>query len=533
MSATASRLEPEEPTVERRAKILLVDDTADNLVSLEAALSSLGEDLVLASSGKEALRHLLTEDFAAILLDVRMPEMDGFETAELIRSRPRSRQTPILFLTGYKNEEHLFRGYDLGAVDFLFKPIVPEVLRSKVAVFVELSRSNWKLKDQANELRRQAEVLRKAERGFRSLLEAAPDAMVMCRENGEITMVNSQTEVLFHCGRDLLISKNIRTLVPDWSFPHESSWDTLETPDPHALKLLKFGRELQAVGRDGSTFPVEISFSPLQTDEGLVITSAIRDISQRKRNEEEIHQLNANLEARVLERTEALMRSNEELQQFAYVASHDLQEPLRTVSIYAQLLAKRYTGQLQGDADQFIGFIVDSSRRMEQLIHDLLDFSRVDARGTDFFVRTSCEEALHDAVSNLRSLIDENEALVTHNHLPTVVGDPVQLVRLFQNLLVNSVRYCGEDPPRIRIAAESRDAEWLFSVRDNGIGIEPQYAEKVFGIFKCLNPRDKYPGSGMGLAICRKIVSRHEGRIWVEPTQGPGATFCFTLPRAQ
>src|SRR5450432_425233 len=171
---------------EQRIKILLVDDTPDNLVSLEAALYGLGEELVMAHSGKEALRHLLDDDFAAILLDVRMPEIDGFETAELIRSRPRSRQTPILFLTGYKNEEHLFRGYDLGAVDFLFKPIVPEVLRSKVAVFVELSRGNWKLQQQANELRRQSEVLRKAERNFRTLLEAAPDAMVMCRENGEI-----------------------------------------------------------------------------------------------------------------------------------------------------------------------------------------------------------------------------------------------------------------------------------------------------------------------------------------------------------
>src|SRR6201981_3645384 len=160
-----------EKSAEERMKILLVDDTPDNLVSIEAALSGLGEELVLANSGKEALRHLLNEDFAAILLDVRMPDMDGFETAELIRSRPRSRQTPILFLTGYRNEEHLFRGYDLGAVDFLFKPIVPEILRSKVAVFVELSRSNSKLREQADALRTQAHVLQKAEQRFRSLLE--------------------------------------------------------------------------------------------------------------------------------------------------------------------------------------------------------------------------------------------------------------------------------------------------------------------------------------------------------------------------
>jgi len=398
-----------EPSSERRMKILLVDDTPENLVSLEAALIGLGEDLVMAQSGKEALRHLLNDDFAAILLDVRMPEMDGFETAEMIRSRPRSRQIPILFLTGYRNEEHLFRGYDLGAVDFLFKPIVPEVLRSKVAVFVELSRTNAKLQLQTDALRKQAEELHRAE--------------------------------------------------------------------------------------------------------------------------QEVRQLNANLEARVLERTEALMRSNEELQQFAYIASHDLQEPLRTVSIYAQLLAKRYQGQLGGDADQFIRFIVHNAERMETLIHDLLDFSRVDARGTDFFTRTNCDSALDDAIGNVRSLVEQSGAEITRDPLPYVMGDLVQLTRLFQNLLVNSIKYRDSDVPRIHISATEAGEEFLFLVRDNGIGIEPQYAEKIFGIFRVLQPRDRNSGSGMGLAICRKIVTRHGGRIWVESNLGEGAKFYFTLPK--
>jgi hypothetical protein len=277
-------------------------------------------------------------------------------------------------------------------------------------------------------------------------------------------------------------------------------------------------------------FPVEISFSPLQTDEGLVITSAIRNISERKKTEEQIRQLNANLEERVLERTNALMRSNEELQQFAYIASHDLQEPLRTVSIYAQLLAKRYQGQLQGDADQFIDFIVEGAERMERLIHDLLDFSRVEARGADFFVKMNCHEALDDAVQNLHSLIQESGATITKGDLPAITGDPVQMTRLLQNLLVNSMKYRSAAAPAIHLTAERKGRDWLFSVRDNGIGIEPQYAEKIFGIFKCLEPGDRRSGSGMGLAICRKIVSRHEGRIWVESELGKGATFYFTLP---
>jgi PAS domain S-box-containing protein len=504
-------------------KILLVDDTPENLVSLEATLSGLGQELVLANSGREALRHVLNDDFAAILLDVRMPDMDGFETAELIRSRPRSREIPILFLTGYRNEEHLFRGYDLGAVDFLFKPIVPEVLRSKVAVFVELSRSNAKLKEQAL-------VLQKAEQRFRSLLEAAPDAMVMCRVDGEVIMVNSRTESLFNCRRDKLMSKNFRTWVPGWGFNLPESW---EDAGPSAMEPVQQRVELHAFPEDRPPFPVEITFSPLQTEEGLVVTSAIRDISERKRTEEQVRQLNTNLEERVLERTEALMRSNEELQQFAYVASHDLQEPLRTVSVYAQLLAARYKGQLQGDADQFIRFIVEGAERMERLIHDLLDFSRIEARGADFFTQVDCDMALDDAIRNLKSSIEESGAIVTRERLPSVTGDAIQLTRLLQNLLANSMKYRTPEPPRIHVSAQPSNGEWRFSVTDNGIGIEPQYAEKIFGIFKLLKPRDRNSGSGMGLAICRKIVGRHEGRIWVESDFGKGATFYFTLPMAE
>jgi PAS domain S-box-containing protein len=425
----ANAAQPARADAERRVKILLVDDTPENLVSLEAALSGLGEELVLANSGKEALRCLLEDDFAAILLDVRMPEMDGFETAELIRSRPRSLQTPILFLTGYRNEEHLFRGYDLGAVDFLFKPIVPEVLRSKVAVFVALSRGNAKLQEQADALRRQTEALQKTEQKFRSLLEAAPDAMVVCREDGEIVMVNSQTEFLFNCPREKLIFRNIRALVPGWEYRFRPGWD--DRAGRTKGRSVERGIELSVIPEGNSPFQAEFSFSPLHTEEGLVVTCSIRDISERKKTEEHIRELNNRLEERVLERTDALMRSNEELEQFAYIASHDLQEPLRTVSVYAQLLAKRYRGQLAGDADQFIKFIVDGSERMERLIHDLLDFSRVDARAADSFTRTSCDEALNDALRSLQPLLEESGALITREPLPWVIGDPIQLTWLF------------------------------------------------------------------------------------------------------
>jgi light-regulated signal transduction histidine kinase (bacteriophytochrome) len=235
------------------------------------------------------------------------------------------------------------------------------------------------------------------------------------------------------------------------------------------------------------------------------------------------------LEQRVLERTEELLRSNDELAQFAYIASHDLQEPLRTVSIYTELLSMRYGDVLQGDAQEFMGYVVTNAQRMEQLIRDLLDFSRLDARGSDYFGTADCEAALDEALNNLHLRIDEASAVIERGPLPTVVGDLIQLTRLFQNLLMNSIRYRSGQPPCIRIEAENRGHEWLFSVQDNGIGIEPQYAEKVFGIFKRLHGHGA-AGTGIGLAICKKIVTRHGGRIWVDSKLGAGATFYFTLP---
>ncbi len=544
MTAAARMVASPEPAAGTRVKILLVDDTPENLISLEAALETLGEELVLAHSGKEALRHLLEHNFAAILLDVKMPDMDGFETAELIRSRPRSKHTPILFLTGYKNEEHLFRGYDLGAVDFLFKPIVPEVLRSKVAVFVELSRKAEQLEQQAAVLRNQAATLQKAEQRFRALLEGAPDAMIICHASGDIALVNSQTEVLFGYPRTELLDQHIRTLVPKWHFEMLSSPD--EDPGQGVLRS-GAADELDAVRRDGSTFPVEISLSPLQVDGGLLITTAIRDITARKLAEKEraraedevrhlnshLEQLNSHLEERVRERTDALMRSNDELAQFAYIASHDLQEPLRTVSLYTQLLARRYHDVVDGDGRKFMRYITDNATRMEHLIRDLLEFSRLEADGTEHFSNISCDAAIEEALFNLQARIQECGAEIERDPLPIVYGDSTQLSRLFLNLLINSIKYRHPDRvPNIHVSCEPYGAGWRVSVRDNGIGIEPEYLDKVFGIFKRLHGRDN-PGTGMGLAICKKIVARHGGKIWAESTPGVGSTFSFTLNKTR
>lgn len=224
-----------------------------------------------------------------------------------------------------------------------------------------------------------------------------------------------------------------------------------------------------------------------------------------------------------------LRRSNADLQQFAYVASHDLQEPLRMVASYTQLLAKRYKGKLDADADDFIGYAVEGANRMQRLINDLLAYSRVTTQGR-VFEQVDCNQILDDVLSNLRMAVEESQAVVTHDALPAVTADDGQLGQLFQNLIGNAIKFRGEEPPRVHISAELRNNEWQFSVLDNGIGVDPQYAERIFVIFQRLHNREEYPGTGIGLALCKKIVERHGGRIWVKAPIGRGAIFYFTLP---
>ena len=223
-----------------------------------------------------------------------------------------------------------------------------------------------------------------------------------------------------------------------------------------------------------------------------------------------------------------LGRSNADLQQFAYVASHDLQEPLRMVSSYTQLIARRYKGKLDADADEFIAFAVDGANRMQRLILDLLAYSRVNTAGRQF-EPTAMETVLTAALNNLTNAVKESQAIITHDPLPAVMGDDKQLAQLFQNLLSNAVKFGGAQPPRIHISAKQTDGEWLCSVRDHGIGLDPQYADRIFVIFQRLHTREEYPGTGIGLAICKKIVERHGGRIWVESQLGKGTTFYFTM----
>jgi light-regulated signal transduction histidine kinase (bacteriophytochrome) len=235
-------------------------------------------------------------------------------------------------------------------------------------------------------------------------------------------------------------------------------------------------------------------------------------------------------QARLAQKADELARSNAELEQFAYIASHDLQEPLRMVASYTQLLARRYRGKLDADADQFIAFAVDGATRMRTLIRDLLTYSRVTSKASSFrFV--SAGAAARTACENLRKSIEDSAAVVDIGSLPQVLADSTQLTQLFQNLIGNAIKYRDDRRPEIRVDARPNGRGWTFSVRDNGIGMEPRYFERIFQMFQRLHTRERYSGTGIGLAICRKIVERHGGEIWVESALGKGSTFLFTIPQ--
>jgi PAS domain S-box-containing protein len=381
-------------------------------------------------------------------------------------------------------------------------------------------------------------------------IEAATDGIAILDKNGEYSYMNqAHARVYGYESPQEIIGKTWKLLYS------ESELKRFEEEVMPEFFVKGWWRG-EAIGkkRNGSTYAQEVSLTALE-DGGLICI--VRDITARKQAEDKIKQFNESLERQVRERTaqleasnaqllsevverkeaerqlqeltENLKRSNQELEQFAYVASHDLQEPLRAVTSYTQLLSQRYQGNLDAKADKWVAYIVDGATRMQQLINDLLAYSRVGTKGKEFQL-TDCNAVVRQTLANLQVAIAEKNAAVTHDPLPAIMADAGQLVQLLQNLVGNAIKFCGSDVPQVHISAVQKDAEWVFAVRDNGIGIAPEYAERIFLIFQRLHSRREYAGTGIGLAICKRIVERHGGRIWVESQMGEGATFYFTIP---
>ena len=386
---------------------------------------------------------------------------------------------------------------------------------------------------------------KKLEARFRATVESAPVAMIMIGPSGGILLANAETEKLFGYEPGELLGRALDSLVPERFRADHPGHRHAFFADPRARRM-GAGRDLFALRKDGTEFSVEIGLNPVETPEGVFVLAAIVDITARKELEDALRNANTSLEARVAERTEELARqrddlrhanealagSNLDLQRFAYVASHDLQAPLRSISGFVQLLRSRYAGKLDERADDWIRRTIESAKQMQTLITHLLSYSRIESPSrARRFDPTPLRSVVDDAIAMLEATIAESGATITCEELPTVSGDRPQLVQLLQNLIGNALHYRKEEPPRVHISARANGAEWEVAVRDNGIGIEPRYHERIFEIFKRLHTQSTHPGTGIGLAICRRVVERHGGRIWVEAAEGGGSVFRFTIAR--
>lgn len=360
---------------------------------------------------------------------------------------------------------------------------------------------------------------RALESRFEQLLEAAPDALILVDTEGDIVLVNEQTEALFGWERDELLGEPIETLVPVPLRDEHVSYRDAYMADPEN-RPMGLNLELYGLHKDGTEIPVEIGLAPLQTEGGLRVMAAVRDMTERAHIKEELRAYARRLE-----------RSNRDWEHFAYVVSHDLQEPIRMVNSYLQLLARRYEHEIDEQADEYIGYAMEGAQRMRKLILGLLEYSRVDTQGGQ---RRQVDSAavLESVLNALQVSIRDRGAEVRYADLPEVLADEGQLGQVLQNLLANGLKFVpGDRTPRVEISAEEEDDAWHFRVRDNGIGVEPEHAGQIFVIFRRLNARGEYEGEGIGLAVCKKIIERHGGRIWVTANEGHGSTFHFTLPK--
>lgn len=394
-------------------KILAVDDREDNLLSIETILEQGNYTIVKASSGRAALKTLLQQqDFTLILMDVQMPDMNGFETASLIYEREKLRHIPIIFITAHnQGEERMFEGYKMGGVDFIYKPINPELLRYKVSVFVELYQKTHQLLN-------------------------------------------------------------------------------------HERKLLAANRKLE------------------------------KEVEERKQKEEKIRLLNEQL----LENNLQLKSTIEELDRFAYVASHDLQEPLRKILVFSDKLQTRYKASLDDEVAQSLEKIAKASTRMQSLINDLLKFSRQTTTNEDFMT-ISLGQLLQDVLGDLEIEIENSSAQIHLEALPEIWGIPSQIRQLFQNLLNNALKFRNKDKiPIVKIYSEPWNTSNRVIVQDNGIGFDPKYADEIFMVFKRLHSYHEFEGSGVGLSICKKIIDKHNGLIVAESKVGEGSKFILEFP---
>jgi PAS domain S-box-containing protein len=537
-----SAMEP----VETTARLLMVDDRPENLVALEAILEPLGHTLIRATSGEEALRHVLLHDFAVILLDVQMPGMNGFEVAHLIKTRERSRHTPIIFLTAInKEEEYVFAGYSAGAVDYLFKPFNPDILRSKVSVFVDLHLKTVELRRQSEllrqserremELRHRAQLL-ESETRYAEIVDTALEAIVSFGGDRRVNLFNAAAERMFRWEAREALGKTV-----DHFFRPAPDLDVEPGPGGARSPI----REGAGVRADGEEFPVEFSLSVLRLRDEPVYTLIARDISERRRAEEALRAQATSL----ANTTEELRVLNEELNQrtldlehamgarsrFYANMSHELRTPINAILGYTSLLLDRIYGPISEQQENSLQRTHKAANHLLELVNDILDLSKIEAGKMELQVeRVGFPELIQDLFVTVRPIAEQRDVQVEMEGPEdpfTIVSDARRVRQILLNLLSNAIKFGEGRPVRVR-CSRNADGGVTVEVEDRGRGIAPEDQEKIFDEFVQLEQQHVEQGTGLGLPISRRLAELLGGTLTVSSVVGEGSVFHLTLPPA-
>jgi PAS domain S-box-containing protein len=532
--------------------ILLVDDRAENLLALEAILEPLGQRLVRASSGEDALRRLLERDFAAILLDVQMPGLNGFETAQLIKSRERSKFIPIIFLTAIsKDDEYVFQGYSVGAVDYISKPFQPAILRSKVQVFVELYLQQRHIAEQEQrireierqelELRHMRELLQ-SEARFGEIVRTAMDAIIVFGGDGAITLLNGSAESMFGVKASDAVGSSITRFFPNGMQPDAVA--RLCAPDDRSGSTSPAATTARRA--NGASFPIEASVSCLDTpDAPRTFTLIVRDVSDHVAREDALHRQAESLEASGKELTqlnEELHRRQFELERamsarsrFYASMSHELRTPINAVLGYSTLLLERIYGPLNDKQAEGIERTQKAARHLLELVNDVLDLSKIEAGKIDLRLQpVEFPGLIEDLMVTVRPLADEHGAALTLDEVKggsiKVISDPRRLRQILLNLLSNAIKFGRGRPVTIACTSGDGGLGAVIAVTDQGDGISDEDQERIFQEFVQLGKTQLQNGTGLGLPISRRLAELLRGSLTVQSTLGEGSTFFLRLP---
>lgn len=534
------------------APILIVDDRPENLVALEAILQPLEHPLVRANSGEEALRAVLRRDFAVILLDVQMPGMNGFETAELIKSREKSRHTPIIFLTAIsKDEEYVFEGYLAGAVDYMFKPFNPDILRSKVSVFIDLYLKGVQLRQQGEllreierrdmELRHQGQLL-ESEARYEGVVDSALEAIITFGEDRRVTLFNTSAEQIFLCDQTDALGSAVDTLFDtELELPEAPA----EGSDERTPRQGFTTRDAVAVRCDGERFSAEFSLSVLLLRGEPVYTLILRDISKRRRAEEELREKAVSLattteELRIINeelnhRTVELERAMGARSRFYANMSHELRTPINAILGYTSLLLDSIYGSVNEKQTNALDRTHKAGNHLLELVNDILDLSKIEAGKMELQMESMAfPESVNDLFVTVAPFAEEHGVTLSLE----MVGEPISIVsdarrvrQILLNLLSNAIKFGGGKSVRV-VVGRREDGGLQVEVVDQGIGIAEEDRDRVFEEFVQLGQDRESQGTGLGLPISRRLAEILDGTLTVESTLGEGSTFCLSLPES-